>query len=786
MTVKATFSADFSSFRDAVEKADVQLKSFETGAANVEKALARIGGNFDGRKIIQEAELATKAVNDLGGATKLTQNEQAKLNAQLTEAIAKYQAIGQKAPPEMQALANATAGANKATSDILGTVGKVAGAVGIGFSVGAVLNFGKSVFDSASQIHDLAEQLGISTEAVQGFKFAAEQSGSSLEAVGTAITKMNQKLSTGDDSTIAALKAAGLSFSTIRNLSPEESFLAIADAIQKVPDPMKQSELAVALFGKSAAELLPAIKEGFRGVADGASKMSDDTIKALEAAQDAWDSLGNEVVIVTGTMISATVNAMKTITGSLAGFGSFVTNSVKFGIGTATAMADLNTVAQQTPSVFKKAGDAVGDTTEEQKKAAKAANDHAQAIQNLADKFSGANSIRDANLAIEALNQNLRAGVGWWEMDAKEVAGLNKTLGDSLDAYKRFGKIAPEAIRSTFIETTQLEPAVAGLVGAFASVGVQLEKEVVPAMADFRYSLNYIAGIPFGAKIGVQVDLVPPKVKIVTATLGDLSQALSQLANVSGGTFSGMASSLATLVTSANTAKKSIDLMKSAGSEKSKLDGLLDMASGITGIVSAAIAAGKAVAALFGLFDRNKGRDLVVDFAETFGGFDALHEKLLTLGDAGEALWIKLTQGVGRNNPQQAQEAIDEVTKALEKQAEQHDDTQAATEEQAQATIETATQAAKALDELSPKIDDNEKKWIEWGDLVTAQIQRIADSLRGLTLPSFTTGAPAPAPAGAPAGGGGFAPSPIQVSVQVDGREIARSVSDFVSGERLG
>lgn len=194
--------------------------------------------------------------------------------------------------------------AESAVSSAASAMSKAAAVFGVAFSVQAVTRFVGSVLDSASAIHDMSLKLGISAEAAQGFKFAAEQAGSSIDAVGTAVTKMNQHLAAGDKSTIQALKAAGLSFAEIRAMRPEDAFLAIADAIQKIPDPMVQTQVAMALFGKSAAELLPAIKEGFRAASDGAAKMSNDTIASLERAQDAWSALGNKVTIVSGGMIA--------------------------------------------------------------------------------------------------------------------------------------------------------------------------------------------------------------------------------------------------------------------------------------------------------------------------------------------------------------------------------------------------------------------------------------------------------------------------------------------------
>lgn len=70
---------------------------------------------------------------------------------------------------------------------------------------------------------------------------------------------------------------------------------------------------------------------------------------------------------------------------------------------------------------------------------------------------------------------------------------------------------------------------------------------------------------------------------------------------------------------------------------------------------------------LSGLFDiGTEGRDAVQKYVDSQGGYEKIHTKLLELGRAGEQLWINLTQGVGRNNPEQAAAAVASVTAALE------------------------------------------------------------------------------------------------------------------------
>lgn len=207
-----------------------------------------------------------------------------------------------------------------------------------------------------------------------------------------------------------------------------------------------------------------------------------------------------------------------------------------------------------------------------------------------------------------------------------------------------------------------------------------------------------------------------------------------------------------------------------AGNKGFDISGILSLAGPIGNIASAAIGAGKAI---YNMFFAAKGRDLVKSFAEDEGGFDALHNKLLTLGDAGEKLWIKLTQGVGKNNPQQAQAAIDEITRALDKQEQQTKDTSTATEEQAVATVETATAAQAALEALAPLIKTNEDQWKEWADAVNAQIDSVAASLKSLVMPTLSPGQASSALTPSPAGGGG----PYTTDVYLDGQVIARSVA---------
>jgi hypothetical protein len=203
----------------------------------------------------------------------------------------------------------------------------------------------------------------------------------------------------------------------------------------------------------------------------------------------------------------------------------------------------------------------------------------------------------------------------------------------------------------------------------------------------------------------------------------------------------------------------------------------------------------KVFSSMFG----SAGRDAVTKFAEGMGGFDALHVKLDALGASGEQLWIKLTQGVGKNNPQEAQAAIDDVTKALNDQKSAQDDaaaaTQVTTEVQAQATIETATAAAQALDVVSSKLGDNQSAWKDWSSVVTGVLQDVANAVMAIPIPSPL--GPQLAGAGGPVLSAGASSSALQIAanktaninltskVQIQNKDIATAVSSYVYDQGL-
>jgi tetratricopeptide (TPR) repeat protein len=315
MTITATFTANFSSFNDAVAKADAKLKDFGEGADKVGKKLERMANEFSGRKVVQDAAVMVRAIEEIGGASRLTAQELQRAGAKAEEAIAKMKVLGMEIPPGLQKIATAaqdaqaklqalgekapdlkkvtteTSALNSKQTELIGTLRNVAGAFGIAFSVQAVVGWVRGVVEAAGAIDDMAGKLGISTDAAQRFSFAAQQSGASMGDVESAIVTLNKSLAGGGNSTVGALSALGLAFEDIRQMAPEEAFVAIAEGLRQIPDPMLQTQLAMELFGRSGAQLLPAIKDGFVEIGKAAPVAADWAIKAIDDWSKQWDDL---------------------------------------------------------------------------------------------------------------------------------------------------------------------------------------------------------------------------------------------------------------------------------------------------------------------------------------------------------------------------------------------------------------------------------------------------------------------------------------------------------------
>lgn len=114
--------------------------------------------------------------------------------------------------------------------------------------------------DTGDQLNKMSARTGIAVESLSALKFAAEQSGATLEQFEPAIRGMARaifNLERGSADAVDAFDKLNLSFDDMNGLSPERQFLMIAEAIADLTDPTERAAVAMRVFGRSGTQILP-------------------------------------------------------------------------------------------------------------------------------------------------------------------------------------------------------------------------------------------------------------------------------------------------------------------------------------------------------------------------------------------------------------------------------------------------------------------------------------------------------------------------------------------------
>lgn len=151
-------------------------------------------------------------------------------------------------------------------------LGKLAGgikAVGAGLAavaaVGAAGIFATDqILKAISDYQDLADQTGATAAGIASMQQAADISGTSLDKVAGASVKLTQnlqKLGTEGNDTAEALKALGINTAEFQKLSPDEQLKKVAASMADFKDGAEKTAVAIGLFGKAGAELIPFLND---------------------------------------------------------------------------------------------------------------------------------------------------------------------------------------------------------------------------------------------------------------------------------------------------------------------------------------------------------------------------------------------------------------------------------------------------------------------------------------------------------------------------------------------
>ena len=131
---------------------------------------------------------------------------------------------------------------------------------GITGLVSKFTSLGASQFETILGQESLAAILQVSGNTLRAFSLAAERATLGQAELEAALIKTGKNVKEGNE----AIDELNLSYDDLATLSIDRQFLAILEALEKIPNANRRVQLAMELWGRSGAQILQASSKGFR------------------------------------------------------------------------------------------------------------------------------------------------------------------------------------------------------------------------------------------------------------------------------------------------------------------------------------------------------------------------------------------------------------------------------------------------------------------------------------------------------------------------------------------
>ena len=202
-----------------------------------------------------------------------------------------------------------------------------------------------------------ADKIGVSTDALGGLHHAADLTGVSTENMNLGLQRMTRRVAEaaqGTGTAVDALDALNLSAQDLNQLSPDEQFLAIADAMGEVEGRSEQVRLAFKLFDSGGVALLNTMDMASDGIRDAMEQAEHlgialnriDAAK-VENANDAFDvatklsaGLSRQITVELAPIVEGLSVEFLRAANEFGGFGEIATTVIDAMIKSVAVLAD--------------------------------------------------------------------------------------------------------------------------------------------------------------------------------------------------------------------------------------------------------------------------------------------------------------------------------------------------------------------------------------------------------------------------------------------------------------
>ena len=228
------------------------------------------------------------------------------------------------------------------------------GGLGMSIGVASLTAMAAKAVEFGSKISDLSTRLGISTDALQEFDFAAKMSGSSLDEFVGGLQKLAKAQADalgGNEETINSFAALGVSVEDLKTKRIEDIFKQIGRSVRDASDVQLVMADAMKVLGKASGPILAAMRNDLEAAAEEAKRLGliigVDTIDKLDALGDSVDTFGKKIMSDLSSPLTWVIDRLNEIIVfskiamlTIAGVGTMVVDRVTGGKEKAQATFD--------------------------------------------------------------------------------------------------------------------------------------------------------------------------------------------------------------------------------------------------------------------------------------------------------------------------------------------------------------------------------------------------------------------------------------------------------------
>jgi hypothetical protein len=197
--------------------------------------------------------------------------------------------------------------------------GAVLGGLGLAVGLGSLANFVKSAINAADETAKLAQRVGVTVPQIAGLQLAFSQSGVAAGALQTSMARLSTGIFEGNK----AFDALGISTKnadgTLKNT--RQILGEVADKFKNYEDGAGKTALAIQLFGRAGADLIPLLNGGSQAL-DNFDAMAEklgltltkETAQSAERFNDTLDLMGKGFKGITMQVAAAMLPTLEALT----------------------------------------------------------------------------------------------------------------------------------------------------------------------------------------------------------------------------------------------------------------------------------------------------------------------------------------------------------------------------------------------------------------------------------------------------------------------------------------